>query len=359
MKYPTARKLHSGSWYCRVRVHGRDISITRPSKKEAIAEAMAVKAGIKLDDKLEPSRRRAKTVSQAIDDYIAARKNVLSPSTIRGYRIIQRHRFQNIQQQKIFDIADAKWQRIVNDEAKLCSAKTLKNAWGLMASVIWDTTGNKVNVRLPQVVPSERPWLTPEQIQIFVRAIRGKSFEIPALLALSSLRRSEIMALRWENIDLEKGCICVNGSAVQDENNQLIQKRETKNKTSRRLVPILPPLAEAIKLQPSRNGLVSKVSPNTLRIQINNVCRQAGLPEIGVHGLRRSFASLAYHLGLSEELTMRIGGWSNIYTMRSIYTKLSASDIAEQSAVLQDFFLPSQGQSGNKNDDGKGRDVDK
>lgn len=148
MKIPTARKLPSGSWYCRVRIHGRDISITRPTKKEAIAEAMAIKAGIKKDDKLAPGQLRAKTVSQAINDYIAARQNVLSPATIRGYRIIQRCRFQKIQNSRIFDITREGWQRIVNDEAKLCSAKTLKNAWGLISAVIRESTGQQISVRL-------------------------------------------------------------------------------------------------------------------------------------------------------------------------------------------------------------------
>ena len=340
MKIPSARKLPSGSWYCRVRIKGKDISITRPTKKEAIAEAMAVKAGIKLDDKLAPTRLRAKTVNQAIDDYIAARQNVLSPATIRGYRIIQQNRFRTATNLKIYDISKEKWQRIVNDEAKLCSAKTLKNAWGLLSAVIAETTGQKVSVRLPQVMPKDRPFLTPEQIPVFVQAIQGKTFEIPALLALSGLRRSEILALRWEDIDVEAGIIHVAAAAVTDENNQLIRKKETKNRSSHRIVPIIPPLAAALKLHPAGTGSIVTASPNALWTQINDVCKELGLPQVGVHGLRRSFASLAYHLGLSEEMTMRIGGWSDIYTMRRIYTKLSDQDIADQSSLLKDFFSP-------------------
>ena len=36
MKTPTARKLPSGSWYCRVRVGGEDVSITAPTEKAGI-----------------------------------------------------------------------------------------------------------------------------------------------------------------------------------------------------------------------------------------------------------------------------------------------------------------------------------
>ena len=359
MKYPTARKLHSGSWYCRVRVRGRDISITRPTEKEAIAEAMAIKAGIKLDDAQASARLRAKTVSQAIDDYIAARQNVLSPSTIRGYRAIQRTRFQEAMRLTIFDVSKEKWQQIVNAEAKHCSAKTLKNAWGVISAVILETTEQRVIVRLPQVISQDRPFLTAEQIPVFVKAIQGKSFEVPALLALSGLRRSEILALRWEDINQETGIIYVAAASVVDEDNQLIRKKETKNRTSRRVVPIIPPLAEALNQHPPETGLIVKTSPNTLWLQINTICKESGLPEVGVHGLRRSFASLAYHLGLSEEMTMRIGGWSDIYTMRRIYTKLSDRDIADQSSRLKDFFSPKNRQSGNENGDEKIKHLDK
>ena len=151
MKYPKAKKLPSGKWHCRVRVQGRDVSITCQTKDEAVAEAMAVKAGIRQGVMNEPARRRSLTVYQAMDEYIEARQNVLSPSTIRGYRIIQKHRFQQYRNYRIGDISAAKWQKIVNEEARLCSAKTLKNAWGFMASVIYDTIEQKVTVRLPQI----------------------------------------------------------------------------------------------------------------------------------------------------------------------------------------------------------------
>ena len=91
MKIPKAKQLPSGSWFCRVRVDGKDIGITRPTEKEAVAEAMAVKAGIKEHASIEG---KDKTVLQAIDDYIEARSGVLSPATVRGYEIIKKNRFQ-------------------------------------------------------------------------------------------------------------------------------------------------------------------------------------------------------------------------------------------------------------------------
>lgn len=38
MKTPTAKKLPSGSWHCRVRVNGEDVSITAETEKAALAD---------------------------------------------------------------------------------------------------------------------------------------------------------------------------------------------------------------------------------------------------------------------------------------------------------------------------------
>ena len=335
MKIPQPRKLPSGAWNVRVQIDGKTHSITKPTEKECLAEATALKAGLKTAA-LNPTR---KTLFKAMDDYIEARQNVLSPSTIRGYRAIQRTRFNQYLTRDITKTTQEQWQRIVNLEAKTCSAKTLKNAWGFVSAVIEETTGRRYSVRLPQVIPNDLPFLTAEQIPLFLNAIKGKNCEIGALLALSSLRRSEILALRWEDIDLDNGCIYVHGAAVHDEKGNLIQKKENKNKTSRRTIPfILPQLRQAIETTDKKGIYVITGNPNQLWQSINRICRREGLPEVGVHGLRRSFASLAYHLGISEEVAMRTGGWSDYTTMRKIYTKVSQKDIQDQADMYTNFF---------------------
>lgn len=336
MKIPKARQLPSGAWFCRVRIDGQDVSITRPTEKEAIAEAMAVKAGIKEAEK----RPRKKTLSQAIDDYIEARRNILSPATIRGYKTIQSNRFQALMRRDIREITPEQWQRAVNLEAKSVSAKTLTNSWRFVASVVAEATGQRLNIRLPQIIPAQRPWLTPEEIPVFVAAVKGDKAEIPALLALSSLRRSEIVGLRWSDIDLARGVLTVNGSAVPDEHNKIVYKRETKNANSRRVVPIIPPLKAALAAARPVGEYVIRYHPATIMNQVNRVCENNGLPKVGLHGLRHSFASLAYHLGMSEKVAMEIGGWADDRTMHKIYTHISNQSVSAAAQAFTNFFVP-------------------
>lgn len=353
MKIPKARQLPSGKWYCRVRIDDQDISITRDTEKEAVAEAMAMKAGIKEAVK-SPQRI---TLAQAIDNYIDARRNVLSPATIRGYKAIKKNRFQSMMRKDINQITPEQWQRAVNLEAKSVNAKTLTNSWRFLGSVIAESTGKRVSVRLPQVIPAERPWLTPEEIPNFVKAVKGDVAEIPALLALSSLRRSEIVGLRWCDIDMDNGILMVNGAAVPDEKNKIVYKRETKNRTSRRTVPIIPPLMEALEHAEHHGDFVVTYHPATVMNQVNRVCEKGGFPKVGLHGLRHSFASLAYHLGMPEKVAMEIGGWADDQTMHKIYTHVSEKSVASAAAAFTGFFSPQKTdattQNGDENGDAK------
>lgn len=347
MKIPKAKQLPSGSWFCRVRVNGQDIGITRPTEKEAVAEAMAVKAGT-----IEAKKSaKAKTVSAAIDSYISARENVLSPATIHGYRKIQRNRFGGMMGLDINKITQEKWQRAVNLEARRCGAKTLKNSWMFISSVIFEEAGLRISVRLPQVIPNERSFLPAEDIPLLLDALKGSDVEIAALLALSGLRQSEILGLQWANIDLENHVLHIVETAVKGENG-LTRKIETKNTSSRRTVPIIAPLQTALEASASGDGYVVTMAENTIRRKLQAASEKAGVQYVGLHGLRHTFASLSYHLGLSEEVTMRIGGWSDIGTMRRIYTHVSDADISRQSETFTKFFESGSTKNGNENGNG-------
>lgn len=331
IKVPTPKQLPSGNW--RIVLRAEDQSITEATPELCIAKAKAIRAGFVKKQAKSP----AITLSTAIDNYIAVRDKTLSPSSIRSYRIYQHHRFQSVMNRPIGKITN--WQEICNSEATLCSAKTLKSAYGFICSVLSENGVRPQTVKLPQIVKAERPWLEPEQIPVFLEAVCGTQVEIPALLALCSLRRSEICALTWDKIDLEKDTITVSGAVVPDENNKFVAKKTNKNQSSRRVVPILiPQLKVALEAVEEKEGNIYKGNPNTIGHQINRICKAKGLPLVCVHGLRHSFASLAYHLGLSQLETMQIGGWSDTKTMQGIYTHLALKDKQEAITKMGSFF---------------------
>lgn len=329
IKVPTPRK-HGQKWYIDLRREG--VSVLEDTEAAAIAKAQAIRAGFIASNKSAPKL----TLRQAIDRYIEARDNILSPATVRGYRIIQRNAFPGIMDDDISSISN--WQAVINIEARRVKAKTLKNEWGLVRTVLAENN-IQVDAAMPQVIRNELSWLDFEQIKLFLDAIHDEPCEMGALFALHGLRRSELLAVTPNKINGQT--ILAEGSAVLNVNNALVRKEENKNTSSRREVPIMiPRLAELINAydgEPDKPFL-HYPSPNVLYVQINRACDRAGLPRVGVHGLRRSFASLAYHLGWSEHQTMRIGGWSNTQTVHNVYIKLAQSDSAEDVEKMRQYY---------------------
>ena len=346
----TLRKLPSGSWFCRVRVNGKDIPITKPTKKEAEAEAMAVKYGI-IEAKAKKDDKK-KTLSQTLDDYIESRRGSASPSTIYAYERYKANCFQSMMKADVYTTTDEKWQAAVKRESKGKTPKYISNVWGLISSAIFEETGRRPNVKLPAKERNQRPYLEPEQIETFVKAINGESIEIPALLELSSLRRSEMLAVKWEDVDLDRKIIYVRGAMVYSEDG-MVHKKQNKTSSSTRTVPIIPPLMEALKSADRKSEYVVTLNGSWIYTRINEICEANGLPKVGNHGLRHSFASLAYHLQIPEKIAMEIGGWADDGTMRKIYTHLSQKDIAKRAEDFRNFFVPEKkGKANNGNENG-------
>lgn len=332
MKVPTPKKLPSGNWFIHLRLGGENIPVTASNKAECINTARMIKAEYKAGKRLQV--RQPITLGDALDKYIASRENVLSPSTIIGYKDIRRNRFQPCMG-KPLDKID--WQQAVNNEGK--SPKTIKNALGLMRSVYKDNGLTLPDVRLPAAVKSERPWLTAEEITRFVELVHGTPCEIPALLALHSLRKSEVCGLEWSDIDLKAGTIRVNGALLLTESGEWVKRKQNKTLSSTRTVPIfIPALTEALEAVEDKTGYVVKVHPETPYRQIQDVCKGNGLPLVGWHGLRHSFASLCYSQGVNELTCMQLGGWSDYQTMRKIYTHIAEADRARAVESLTGFF---------------------
>lgn len=337
---PKIKQLPSGAYNCYLRIKDengvtQNISITDEDYKVVEARAVAIKSGI---IEAQKGPRQLPTLEKAIDNYIAERSNTLSPSTIRGYYTIRRNRFQKYMKRNISALDERTCRRMVNEEAAVCSPKTIKNAWGFVSSVIENETGKRYNVPLPQQKKIPHLFLDYEQIKLFVKAIRGLDLEVSALFALNSLRASEIYGLSWNDIDLVRGTVTISRVMVPDKDNKYIYKDTAKNETSNRTIAILIPRLLDLLSSADNDSKLTCCTPPALWRKINRICKANNLPEVGVHGLRHSFASLAYHLQIPKEIAMEIGGWKNDKIMDEIYTHLAAADVNEHRERIKEFF---------------------
>lgn len=324
--YPKPKILADGSLSAQVMVDGRRETVKASDQREYQAKIDALRAHV-IEMKEHPDHRSLKMILRA---YIDKNDGVLSPATIRGYEYILKGRFPAYMAKPICSID---FQQMVNDEAKRLAPKTVENSWGLVSAAFNDAKIPVPEVNLPTVPESDEDFLDYEQIFAFLEATKGDSCELAALLMLHSLRMSELLKLSADDIKGEQ--ILVHGAVVLDKTNKLVEKKTNKNRTSYREVPFLiPRLAE---LLPEDGHLVTR-HPSTIRDHVEKACKKAGLPICSPHDLRRSFATLGYHLGWSERTVMAIGGWNDINTVHRIYIKLSKKDVEQDVQKMRNYY---------------------
>lgn len=336
IKTPKPRKLKSGTWFIQLRLNGQSIPVTAETDTKCTIKAELIKAEYRSGKRTVAKKSvSSMTLEDAMDRYIAECRPVLSPATIRGYEYIKKKRFPKYRDKKLSAI---KWQKMINDELEDVSEKTVKNAWGLVTPSLKSAGFPVPEVKLAKVPINEIAFLQPEEIKPFCEALKGRSFEIPALLELHGLRLSEVLALDWSNVDCDKWIMTIKGARVRGSDG-MVDKATNKNETSTRKVPIMiQQLKDAMNAVTDKTGRVAHMNQSALLKDVKRTCKRAKVTEVTNHGLRHSFASLCYHQKISERQLMQWGGWADFQTMHRIYIRLAASAESEAAEAMTQFF---------------------
>jgi len=101
---------------------------------------------------------------------------------------------------------------------------------------------------------------------------------------------------------------------------------------------MIPRLYTLLKQYAETGEPIPTHSPVTLLRHVHAACTKAGVTDVTNHGLRHTFASLGYSLGLSERQMMDLGGWSDPATMHKIYIRLAQRDKEKAKNAISDFF---------------------
>lgn len=337
-KRPTVTKLPSGTWRCQVTVNGKRISVTDEDKAVCQAKAMAIQAGVMEKEEKKP---KALLLESAIDAYISSKSNTLSPSTIRGYEMVKKHRFKSLMQKDVYSITKRDVQEAVNQEALTVSPKTVSNAYGVIRPVLASYGVDVFGVSLPKKSKPKKDYLQLDEIGALLDAVRGDLFEISILLALwLGLRRSEIMGLCWDCIDEKSSTITIRRTLVIDKDNKKILKEMTKNASSNRTIQCPPYIMELLakKRKGKTEGPVFTYHPDSLRRHIHDICAKCGVTDTSAHGLRHTNAAVMRSLNISTQHAMNRGGWTEERTYKGLYSYVFDSVATEEDKKIDDFF---------------------
>jgi len=334
-------QLASGAWRAKVFI-GKDetgkkqyVSITRKTKNECLRDA----AEIAIHHHEITRTPLAMTLGEAIDEYIADRSNILSPSTIRTYKTIRKNNLRPEMSIKIDLINSTVAQRAINREAKNLSPKTVANIFGLLSAVIRFYTDRTLKVRLPPKQKRKANVLTENELKSLIQAVRGHRAELPILLALLlGLRRGEILGISPEDYDRKNKLLYIHKVMVQDENCQFIEKQTTKTSTSTRTLTVPPYLAERLEQTIDEGKPINTYNPSHICQALEIICERNGLPKMTLHDLRRQNASVMLSLGIADKYAMERGGWSSPSVMKNIYQMTMSDKRKNVDSIVNDYF---------------------
>ena len=348
----TAKKLPSGSWRTRVYVgksadgKAQYVSITRRTERECIRDALEISTRHR-----EVSRDSSTmTLGEAIDAYIAAKSNVLSPSTIRGYDQIKRNRFQPEMGEKLCKLTRQRMQTAINREALTCSPKTVRNAWGLVSAVMEAYADGPCKVTLPQKVKFVGYTLSADEIGRLIQALHDSPVEVPVLLALwLGLRRSELLALTWDAYDDVSHTLRISAAMVHNKDNKLVVKG-TKTTESTRILPLPAYIYEKLDSAERAGEYIVPMHPTTLTKYYHLACDAAGIPRIRLHDLRYSNASVMLLLNVPDKYAMERGGWSTTQTLKKVYQNTVTPERKKVNQKIDRYFAKIANKCDTKND---------
>jgi integrase len=323
---PPPKRLASGEYAGRVMVNGCRERIKAATEAEYYRKARAVKLEL-IEVKNAPANAK---LDDVLNDYITDNEPVFSPATVRGYMA-------NKRQVKAFvddKVRNIDWQDLINRLSEKYAPKTVRNIWGLITGACGYKNIVLPDIKLPPPVRTERSFLDQDEIKLFVKAIEGKSYELAALLALHSLRVSEIMALTKDSV--KDDVIRVRGAVVENKDNKYVRKDENKTVSSTRDIPVFIP--RLTDLWNALDGEPDFPHQSALTRDVKRICKRNALPVVTVHGLRHSFCSAAYYLGWDIKTTQQVGGWSSPRVPTEIYTHLSKNRYNEDIQKMKKFY---------------------
>jgi integrase len=338
---PTARKLPSGSWRCRVYSHtdesGKKIwksftcSDPSPKGKRICEEEAAAWAKDK-----EQRKVNNKTFGQCADEYINIRRNTLSPRTIEDYEGMKKRYLTDLSEKSIEAVTQKDVQRVIDTWSAKLSPKTVGNIHCFISAVLrQERPALALTTSLPQRTKPNLTIPSDQDVKRLLEAVRGTTLELPVMLAaFGPMREGEICALRADNIDGTVVHVCENmvKKVTNGKTDWII--RHPKSTDGDRFIDYPQFVANMWK---GKNGRLVDMNPNTL-------CKQfkAKLDSLGMsfrfHDLRHYSASIQHALGVPDAYIMQRGGWSSDRILKAVYRHAMDDQAKKMNDKVNGYF---------------------
>lgn len=320
-------------------------------KNEREAEAELMKFFAEKDKLLEKKANKApERLNELYKEWI---KNHVSKKAVQTQRFYEglwenhveaksKIKLDAIMPKHIYDILDG----VKGDRSKQAVYKMLKTMlnkgkkWGYIKTNPCDNTD------APLYEPEEKRGLTPDEIEKVFTALPGEELKYQAafiIACMCGLRKQEISALKWDDIDFKNNIIKINKAAIYKIGEGTMESK-TKTKKSKRelrlpqeVIPVLKELQTEQKKHRLKigckwegdnwvftqwNGKI--ISLHTFTAWWHDFAERLGIEGVTFHGLRHTAASYIIQGGTDVVTASKILGHAKPSTTLNFYGHLVA-----------------------------------
>jgi integrase len=258
----------------------------------------------------------------------------LSPTTIEGYRKEKRNSLAELCDVPVKELTPMMIQAHINRLALSKSPKTIRNAHGLLVSVLNVYAPElRINTTLPK---QQKKIKQLPHVEDVMRAVVETDIELPCLLALwCSLRMSEIRGAKKS--DITGGVLTVRDTVVT-VGGVHIEKHSTKTIESTRQIRLPERIQRLVASLPEEQEYLTALSGQALYKRFSRLLEREGIQHMSFHDLRHMNASVMLALNVPDKYAMERGGWSTNNIMKSVYQHTFSAERKAVDDRIDDYF---------------------
>jgi len=326
------------------------------TRKECQAALIKVLSAVEARSYAPPSKITVKAF--LLDEWLPTVKATLRPTTYASYTMLARQhvipRLGSLQLQNLSAAAiNALYAHLATDGrvrgGGALSASSVRRVHAVLHRACHDAvrwgrlTTNPVAAADPPKASAEHrdrlPVWNAEQLTAFLDQVsQDRLFALWRVLAMTGMRRGEALGLAWQDLDMEGGALTIRRAWIPV--NGVAQMSEPKSRRSRRTIALDPVTLEALRTHAARQadeqvcwseghaeaGFVftrpdgRPLVPWTVSKTFHDHARAALLPEIPLHGLRHTYATLALATGVNPRIVSGRLGHSTVALTLDVYS---------------------------------------
>jgi Site-specific recombinase XerD len=202
-----------------------------------------------------------------------------------------------------------------------------------------------------------RTW-TKEQVKAFLEAMKDERLSpLWHTIALTGMRRGEAIGLKWSDVDLENARLSVRRALIPTSREVVVS--EPKTAKGRRVIALDPGTVEVLKAQAARqldeqqewdeawvdSGLVftlengEALDPESVSRYFRQAVKRSLLPQIRLHDLRHTHATLALQAGIHPKVVSERLGHATISITLDTYSHAIPALQEEAAALIAELVF--------------------